>query len=55
MVRLLIKNGWVLVRIRGSHHIMQRGEMEVSVPVHANRSLPKGTEHGILKKTGVRR
>ena len=55
MVKLLMKNDWVLVRIRGSHHIMQSGDMEVSVPVHANRSLPKGTERSILKKTGVRR
>ena len=53
MVRLLSKRGWDLVRIKGSHHIMQLGSKKVSVPVHGNKSLGKGLEKKLLKEAGV--
>jgi predicted RNA binding protein YcfA (HicA-like mRNA interferase family) len=48
-VRLLRKEGWVLVRVEGSHHILEKNNFIVSVPVHGNRDLKKGTEHSIFK------
>lgn len=55
LVRLLQENGWELVRIKGSHHIMKRGSCEVSVPVHGNKSLGIGLERKILKTAGVKK
>lgn len=55
--KLLEKEGWTLARIRGSHHIYTRPDRTetISVPVHGNRSLKKGTLHGILKRAGLPR
>mgnify|MGYP001614344782 FL=1 len=42
--KLLEKNGWVLARVHGSHHVYTKeGRMErISVPIHGNASLKKG-------------
>jgi len=39
MVRaLLAKHGWILSRIRGSHHVFTKeGETPISIPVHRNK------------------
>ncbi len=54
LVKLLKKNGWELDRISGSHHIMKKGDLTVSVPVHSNRDLPPGTLNAIKKQTGIK-
>lgn len=54
MVKLLKKSGWIEVRVSGSHHILVRGDQEMSVPIHANRDLPTGTEQQLLKKAGLK-
>ncbi|HBN08368.1 MAG TPA: addiction module toxin, HicA family [Cyanobacteria bacterium UBA8530] len=54
MVKLLKKSGWTEVRVSGSHHILVRGDQEMSVPIHANRDLPTGTEQQLLKKAGLK-
>ena len=41
-VKLLKRHGWNISRIAGSHHIMEKGEKTISVPVHGNKSLGKG-------------
>jgi len=54
-VRALLKLGFKLDRIRGSHHILRHDGPPVraiSVPVHGNKSLPKGTLQAIVKKCG---
>lgn len=55
LIKLLKKDGWVIDRINGSHHILIKGKDSVTVPVHANRSLGKGLESKLLKKTGVKK
>lgn len=55
LVRLLEEHGWVLVRINGSHHILVKGQISVTVPVHGNRSLGKGLESKILKQAGLKK
>ena len=55
MLRLLAKRGWKLIDINGSHHKLAKDSKTVVVPVHGNRSLPKGTEHSILKRTGIKK
>ncbi|MEI6745276.1 MAG: type II toxin-antitoxin system HicA family toxin [Methylococcaceae bacterium] len=42
--RLLLKYGWELQRIRGSHHIFTHSKYTeiLTVPVHANQDLKIG-------------
>jgi predicted RNA binding protein YcfA (HicA-like mRNA interferase family) len=49
MVRFLEDQGFTIIRIRGSHHIMARGAQRTSVPVHGNNVLKIGTLKGILQ------
>jgi predicted RNA binding protein YcfA (HicA-like mRNA interferase family) len=56
MCRILEKNGWVLRRIRGSHHIYGRDddpEARVVVPVQGNRNLKLGLQRRIMKDSGL--
>lgn len=53
VVKLLKKNGWKVVRIKGSHHVMKKdGKMEI-IPVHKT-DLPPGLLTAILKRTGLK-
>ena len=54
MLRLLQDAGWVVERIKGSHHRMTKGGKSVTVPVHGKQELPKGTEQSILKGAGLK-
>jgi predicted RNA binding protein YcfA (HicA-like mRNA interferase family) len=54
MIKLLRKHGWELDRISGSHHIMIKGRMTLSVPVHGNKDLKKGTQQALLKEGGIK-
>ena len=49
MVRFLESRGFSVVRIRGSHHVMARGEIRTTVPVHGSQTLKIGTLRGILR------
>ena len=53
IVRALVKNGWQIERVRGSHHIMHHPDgRHTSVPVHGNRPLPAGTLGSICRDAG---
>ncbi len=56
VIRILEKKGFVLDRVKGSHHIFyQPGtKRRVTVPVHG-RDLPIGTLLEILKQAGIER
>ncbi|MCC7201056.1 MAG: type II toxin-antitoxin system HicA family toxin [Nitrospirae bacterium] len=54
LIKLLKENGWVLDRIKGSHHIMVKGNKTLSVPVHRSRDLPTGTLNSLLKEAGLK-
>jgi predicted RNA binding protein YcfA (HicA-like mRNA interferase family) len=55
LVKLLKKNGWILDRICGSHHIMVKaGRRSVPVPVHGKKDLPKGLVSTILKQAEIK-
>jgi predicted RNA binding protein YcfA (HicA-like mRNA interferase family) len=53
MLKLLCKNGWVIDRINGSHHILKKGNNTVTVPVHS-KDLGKGMEDKLLKEAGLK-
>jgi len=54
IINVLEKKGFVLDRIKGSHHIYYHPETKrrVVVPLH-KRDLPKGTMLEILKQAGI--
>jgi len=55
LVRLLEKDGWVLDRIKGSHHIMIKDNKTLSVPVHSSKDLGKGLLNKLLKEGGLKK
>ena len=54
IIKVLEKKGFVLDRIKGSHHIYYHLEMKrrVVIPLH-KRDLPKGTLLEIIKQAGI--
>ena len=54
LVSLLQKDGWQIVRIKGSHHILKKGNQIEVIPVH-DKDLPKGLMESIIKRTGINR
>ncbi len=54
LVKQLRKNGWVVERIKGSHHIMCKGQKTISIPVHGKKELPKGILIKLLKEGGLK-
>ncbi len=53
LLKLLKQNGWEVKRIRGSHHILQKGEKIETIPVHG-KDVPSGLLNAILKRTGLK-
>jgi predicted RNA binding protein YcfA (HicA-like mRNA interferase family) len=55
LIKQLEKNGWILDRIHGSHHIMVNKERTLSVPVHGGKDLGKGLLNKLLKEGGIKK
>ena len=53
MIKLLEKNGWAVIRVKGSHHILKKGNQIITVPVH-NTDIPIGLANSILKQAGLK-
>jgi predicted RNA binding protein YcfA (HicA-like mRNA interferase family) len=55
MCRAIEANGWVLERIKGSHHIYSKpGERKIlSIPVHGNRTLKPGLASRLARDAGI--
>jgi predicted RNA binding protein YcfA (HicA-like mRNA interferase family) len=49
MMSLLLKQGFELKRVRGSHHFLERALVRTTVPVHGSRPLKIGTLRSILR------
>lgn len=56
LIRVLERKGFVLDRVKGSHHILIHPETRrrAVVPFH-KKDLPKGTVAAILRQAGVDR
>ena len=52
LLKLHLQNGWKVIRINGSHHIIQKGEQIEVIPVHG-KDVPTGLLNNIRKRTGV--
>lgn len=53
LLKLLIKNGWEIKRIQGSHHVLQKDEQIEVVPIHG-KDVPTGLLNKILKRAGLK-
>jgi predicted RNA binding protein YcfA (HicA-like mRNA interferase family) len=56
VLRALLKAGFVVIRTSGSHHRLEDPSdpgRTATVPVHAGKTLKRGTLHGIIKQAGL--
>jgi predicted RNA binding protein YcfA (HicA-like mRNA interferase family) len=56
VLRALLKAGFVVERIVGSHHVLvhpNNARRTVTVPVHAGRDLKRGTLRSIIRQAGL--
>jgi predicted RNA binding protein YcfA (HicA-like mRNA interferase family) len=51
LARILERNGWLLMRINGSHHIFGKpgSIVKLSVPMHGNQALKTGLLQHLIK------
>jgi predicted RNA binding protein YcfA (HicA-like mRNA interferase family) len=54
MLKLYLQDHWELDHINGSHHIVVKNGVSVSIPVHKNTDLKKGLEQKLLKLGGFK-
>jgi len=54
VISLLQKNGFKLLRVSGSHHILAAGSLRVTVPLHGATDLKLGTLKSIERQSGVK-
>lgn len=55
LIRELRSAGWVLDRIRGSHHVFKHPVLPEAVPIpHPEKDLPIGTLDTIRKQSGLK-
>lgn len=57
LIRLLESKGYLFKRSSGSHHIYYNPltNSTITVPLHGNKDLAKGTFYTILKQAGIER
>lgn len=55
LIKVLIKKGFVLNRVNGSHHILihPQKQITISIPVHKGKTLGKGITLAIIKDSQV--
>ncbi|MBK7853081.1 MAG: type II toxin-antitoxin system HicA family toxin [Bacteroidetes bacterium] len=55
-LRILKKDGWYILRVEGSHHIMAHPTKKctITVPVHGSKEIGKGLANKILKAAGLK-
>lgn len=56
LFRVLKKDGWYIVRQRGSHVLMQHSKKpgQLTVPFHIGKEVKKGLLRSILKQAGIK-
>lgn len=54
LTKIILDDGWILVRVKGSHHQYRHPSKKglVTIP-HPKKDLPKGTINSILKQAGL--
>jgi predicted RNA binding protein YcfA (HicA-like mRNA interferase family) len=54
VIKILETQGFRVIRVSGSHHILTDGNRRVTVPVHGAQDLKPGTLKSIEKQAGVK-
>jgi len=54
IIKKLELQGFTIIRVSGSHHILSNGERRVIVPVHGAADVKEGTLASIEKQSGVK-
>lgn len=55
VIKILLKQGWIERRVRGSHHIFTKeGENRIVVIPTSKRIIPIGTLKSIEKQSGIK-
>ncbi len=52
LLKLLKKNGWSVVRIKGSHHTLVKDNQSITLPIHG-KDMKIGLLKKILKQAGL--
>lgn len=54
-IKIIEQNGWLLLRIQGSHHIYGKSgsEVRLTIPVHRNQDLKLGLQRHLMKLAGL--
>ncbi len=53
LLKLMQKNGWKVVRVNGSHHILEKNGKIETIPIHG-KDVPNGLLNAILKRHGLK-
>ena len=55
LIRVLVKKGFIINRIKGSHHILVHPtrKVTISVPIHKGKTLGRGIVAAIIKDAGL--
>lgn len=53
LLKLMQKNGWKIVRVNGSHHILEKDGKIETIPIHG-KDVPNGLLNAILKRHGLK-
>jgi len=55
LCKIVQSKGWILRRIKGSHHIFEKTGLEItlSIPVHGNKTLKIGTLKSLMKQANL--
>ena len=53
--KILEHQGWILLRVQGSHHIYGKtgSDVRLSVPIHGNQALKTGLLRHLMKLAGI--
>lgn len=52
--RLIKRNGWKLIRVKGSHYIYEKDGRTYPAPYHGSDEVGKGIEKAIKKEMGLK-
>lgn len=53
LLKLMQQNGWKVVRVNGSHHILEKDGKIETIPIHG-KDVPNGLLNAILKRHGLK-
>jgi predicted RNA binding protein YcfA (HicA-like mRNA interferase family) len=55
LIKIAAERGWVIDRIKGSHHVMiKEGESSIlTIPIHSNKPLRIGLLKALMKQAGL--